>query len=357
MLVPKSDQEAVDALTGTAGAVSIAMLFVAAISACKGSSSGRMAVSGGGGAGETGGTGATIAHGGGGTSNLGGTPASTGGNPSAGTAGVGGASIVATDANDADLSSVQDAAAPPTDGGTLDGAGWKLVWSDDFDQAICPDSANWGYEHGLVRNHELQYYQPNNASCQGGILIIEARRETVQTAAYSSASMITSSKKMFTYGRFEMRGRIPTALGSWPAFWTLGIGGWPQSGEVDIMEYYTGNVLANVCKPAGGTCAWSSIRQPLAGLGADAWTSQFHVWAMEWDAQNIDLSLDGKLVNHFPVSGAVAAGQANPYVGHPMYIILNLAIGGDNGGDPTNTTFPLHFEVDYVRVYQRATGP
>jgi beta-glucanase (GH16 family) len=234
------------------------------------------------------------------------------------------------------------------------GAGWKLVWSDEFDQpTACPDPANWGYEHGLVRNNELQFYQPDNASCQDGLLTIEARREKIQTSSYSSTSMITSGKHAFTYGRFETRARIPTDQGSWPAFWTLGIGGWPQSGEVDIMEYYKNTVLANVCKPAGGTCGWSSVRQTLASLGGAAWTSQFHVWAMEWDAQNIDLFLDGKLVNHFPVAQAVATGQMNPYIDRPMYIILNLAIGGDNGGDPANTVFPLRFEVDYVRVYQR----
>lgn len=264
-------------------------------------------------------------------------------------------SLAADSGNARDV--VGDIAADPPDAGISDAAGWRLTWADEFDQATCPDPANWGYEHGLVRNHELQYYQPNNASCQGGILAIEARREVVQTASYSSTSMITSGKHAFTYGRFEMRARIPTEQGSWPAFWTLGTGGWPQSGEVDIMEFYKNTVLANVCKPAGGTCAWSSVRQTLTSLGSSAWTSQFHIWAMEWDAQNIDLSLDGKLVNHFAVSDAVAAGQPNPYVGHPMYVILNLAIGGDNGGDPASTTFPLRFEVDYVRVYQRGGGP
>jgi beta-glucanase (GH16 family) len=337
------------------------------IAACNGSTSERMAGSPGG-AGGAGGTHGTINGDAEGALASGGRPSSTGGDPLVGDAGSGGevapprdarsSDLAPSDAGDGapgDISVVSDA--PPADASASDAAAWKLVWSDEFDQATCPDPANWGYEHGLVRNHELQYYQPNNSSCQGGILTIEARREPVQTASYSSSSMVTSGKHAFTYGRFEMRGRIPTESGSWPAFWTLGTGGWPQSGEVDIMEYYESNVLANVCKPAGSTCAWSSIRQPLSSLGADAWTSQFHVWAMEWDAQNIDLSLDGKLVNHFPVAGAVAAGQQNPYIGHPMYIILNLAIGGDNGGDPTNTAFPLRFEIDYVRVYQRTTGP
>jgi len=156
--------------------------------------------------------------------------------------------------------------------------------------------------------------------------------------------------------RFEMRGRIPTPAGSWPAFWVLGSGtGWPQSGEVDIMEYYNSRVLANVCVPmaaSGGNCLWSSTFQTLAQLGA-GWANDFHVWAMEWDAQKIDLFLDDKLVNHFVVPGAVGAGITNPYTTRSMYILLNLAIGGTAGGDPGGTTFPIRYEVDYVRVYQR----
>jgi beta-glucanase (GH16 family) len=251
--------------------------------------------------------------------------------------------------------------------------GWKLVWHDEFKGARCPKPENWSFEHGFVRNQELQWYQPENASCDRGALVIEARREESptpnpnyepgsddwrtgrQSAEYTSASLI--SKRSFTYGRFEMRGRIDTRSGSWPAFWTLGAEEeWPRSGEVDVFEYYQGTLLANVCKPRRTECGWSTTTQRLAELGGKKWASRFHVWVMEWDAQKIDLLLDGKLVNRFRVARAAWRGERNPYVNKPHLLVLNQAIGGENGGDPSGTEFPVRFEIDYVRAYRHA-GP
>ncbi|MBF0441681.1 MAG: family 16 glycosylhydrolase [Oligoflexales bacterium] len=238
---------------------------------------------------------------------------------------------------------------------------WKLVRSDEFDRDGTPEPQNWGYEYGFVRNNELQYYRPENATVKDGRLIIEARWEkkpspSIKNASYTSSSLITKGKHEFTYGRFEARMKIDIHMGSWPAFWTLGTNidttGWPGCGEIDIMEYYTGKVLANICAPKGNSCTWYSKTIQAKDLGGDNWSKEFHIWVMEWDSGRIDLFLDGVLLNHFQVSDSDQTGGSNPFR-KPHYLILNQAIGGTSGGDPGNTTFPIFLEVDYVRVYEK----
>lgn len=250
--------------------------------------------------------------------------------------------------------------------------GYKLAWADEFNKDGAPDTTNWKFEKGFVRNHEAQWYQPQNANCKNGILTIEANKEhipnPIYTAGsnnwknnrefidYTSSSMNTRGQHSWQYGRFVMRARIDVDAGIWPAFWTLGVSKpWPSNGEIDIMEYYRGNLLANIaCGTAKANNAkWYSTKKPLDSLGA-GWSKKFHVWRMDWDETAISLFVDDKLLNRVELNDLVNrdGSNFNPFM-QPHYVLLNLAIGGDNGGDPSSTTFPRLYEIDYVRVYQK----
>lgn len=256
---------------------------------------------------------------------------------------------------------------------------WKLVWSEEFNEDGRPDSTIWNYEQGFVRNHEDQWYQPENAFQKDGLLIIEARKEQRpnptyrersrhwgqqrKTIDYTSACLTTQGKYNFLYGRLEVCARIPTAGGAWPAIWTLGSGmEWPSCGEIDLMEYYRikgePHILANVAwgNDQHYQAVWNSKRTLYTHFTQKDpdWAQRFHVWRMDWDETSIRLYLDDELLNEVPLSTTVngrIGNQTNPFT-RPQYILLNLALGGDNGGTIDDTAFPMHYEIDYVRVYQ-----
>lgn len=181
---------------------------------------------------------------------------------------------------------------------------------------------------------------------------------------YTSASVNTAEKKEFLYGRVEVRAKIPTAGGAWLAIWLLGRGmDWPSNGEIDMMEYYrrqgVPHILANACwgtdKP--WTAKWNSKAIPFTHFtDRDAqWADKFHVWRMDWDEQSIRLNLDDELLNEISQAEAVNGklGNGEQPFKKPQYLLLNLALGGDNGGEIDDSALPMKYLIDYVRVYQK----
>ncbi len=263
--------------------------------------------------------------------------------------------------------------------------GYTLVWNDEFETPGTPNPDIWGYETGFQRNHEDQWYQADNAYVEDGKLVIEGRREKFanpwyqagssdwrrsrENVEYTSACVTTKESISWLYGRFEICARIPAYVGCWPAIWLLGTqDSWPQCGEIDIMEYYQINGKAHIlANTAWGSATsqynptWNTQRYPVDDFIANDpdWANKFHVWRMDWDENYIKIYIDGKLLNITPLEGTYNA-QADyyPYVGvnpfrRPQYLLLNLALGGDNGGSLSSTPFPCKYEIDYVRVYEK----
>lgn len=260
---------------------------------------------------------------------------------------------------------------------TLGAAEWKLVWSDEFDRPGLPDPAKWDYEAGFVRNNEAQYYtraRLENARVENGLLIIEARKERMKNpdfdpaatgrgrrgreyADYTSASLITRGKASWTYGRIEVRAKLPSGRGTWPAIWTLGTdrqAGWPACGELDIMEfvgYEPGIIHANV-----HTKKYNHVLKTGRGdkITIPDASEAFHVYAMEWFADRLDFYVDER--KYFTCRNDGTGSDAWPF-DKDQYLILNLAIGGEWGAQKgiDESIFPQKYAIDYVRVYQK--GP
>ena len=237
--------------------------------------------------------------------------------------------------------------------------GWRLVWADEFETPGLPDPSRWTYEEGLVRNQEAQYYtraRRENARVEDGMLVIEARKEQHGQAQYTSASLTTEGRAAWRYGRIEVRAKLPQGRGMWPAIWTLGTNrrqvGWPMTGEIDIMEFVgfdPDTIHANV-----HTAAFN--HRDKTNRGAKVFVPRpfegFHVYAMEWTKERIDVSVDGTTYFTFRNTGG---GVREWPFDAAQYLILNVAVGGAWGGQRgiDDSIFPQRFYVDYVRVYQR----
>ncbi|MFT4093560.1 MAG: glycoside hydrolase family 16 protein [Niabella sp.] len=235
---------------------------------------------------------------------------------------------------------------------------WKLVWADEFSYSGKPDHKKWGYDLGSQEgwgNNELEYYTDDlkNAYVKNGMLVIEARKENRDSFKYTSARLVTKGKASWQHGKIEVRAKLPSGLGSWPAIWMLAenIKKWPDDGEIDIMEhvgYDQGWVHGSIhCKAYNHVIGTQKTAKTFV---ADA-SSKFHVYGLEWNKDAMTLSIDNKPYFHF----------TNEHKGYDywpfdnkMYLILNIAVGGNWGGQKgvDDKAFPMKMEVDYVRVYQ-----
>jgi beta-glucanase (GH16 family) len=275
----------------------------------------------------------------------------------------------------------------------------NLTMSDDFDVEGAPNSDIWSFETGTGidgwGNNELQYYtdRPENVTVQNGLLVITALKEEYNGASYTSARLLTKGKFKQAYGRFEARIKVPGGSGLWPAFWLLGenfdVDGWPQCGEIDIMEYRRlepTKVSGSIHGPgySGETDPQGQVTKSY-DLGNNRYDAGFHVFGIEWGPEYINYYIDDVLYNQITPSDievtpadvvytlndaveAVEATEESPAVeaveatdvtgdwvfNKPFYILINLAVGGDFPGNPDDgETFPQNMLVDYVRVYNQ----
>ena len=235
---------------------------------------------------------------------------------------------------------------------------WQLVWEDEFDGSTgqSPDASKWGYDIGTGwGNQQLEYDtdRPENVSVDGnGNLAIVARKESYAGSGFTSARITTKGLFDQAYGRFEARIKMPWGPGIWPAFWLLGsdidVVEWPQCGEIDVMEYrgQQPNIIhGSVHGPgySGGEAVTKSY-----GFEKDRFDVDFHIFAIEWGEGYIHYFVDDVL--YFEITPEDVDGEW--VYDHPFYIILNVAVGGNYVGFPTDDTpFPQTMLVDWVKVY------
>jgi beta-glucanase (GH16 family) len=244
---------------------------------------------------------------------------------------------------------------------------WQPVWCDEFDQDGLPDPSRWGYDvggHGWG-NQELQFYTQadlDNAFIEDGILNIKTLAETMGSNQYTSARLVSKYRGDWLYGRIQVRAKMPSGRGLWPAIWMLPTnwiyGEWPASGEIDIMEYvgYDPEMVHGTIH----TGAFNHMMNTQIGFSRRVPTVEdaFHVYEMIWEPGKIELFIDGERYARFGFNPdttiQIPNSDAWPF-DDPFHLILNVAVGGTWGGlrgvDPS--IFPQAMQVDYVRVYQR----
>ncbi|MDO6737277.1 glycoside hydrolase family 16 protein [Wenyingzhuangia sp. 2_MG-2023] len=233
-----------------------------------------------------------------------------------------------------------------------------LVWADEFDVDGSPCLENWSYDIGASGwgNNESQYYtrEADNVKIEDGVLKITAKKQLYNGAEYTSARLITQEKYGFTYGKVEVRAKLPDGGGTWPAIWMLGENistiGWPACGEIDIMEH-TGNDLGitssaiHTTSGSGGNPSFVKHYDKV-----DDVATAFHVYGINWTAEKIEFTVDGVVKGTYQKPTDSTSSNWPFY--QDQFLILNLAMGGTLGGDIDPDFTESTMEVDYVRVYQ-----
>ncbi len=256
---------------------------------------------------------------------------------------------------------------------------WNLVWSDEFERNGFPDAERWNIEEWAPRkvNDEDQAYtaRAKNVRVEDGNLVIEAHKEDYESARYTSGRIHSSGKGDFLYGRFEVRAKLPSGRGTWPAIWMLssnpftyatscsedeawqgndGCDAWPNSGEIDIVEhvgYQMNHVHGTVHAEA---YYWVKWEQRKGRILVDDATEAFHVYALEWSPERIDIFVDDSL--YFTYMNENKGWREWPF-DQPFHLILNVAVGGAwgrAGGPIDDAIFPQRMLIDYARVYRLA---
>ncbi len=257
---------------------------------------------------------------------------------------------------------------------------YQLVWSDEFEISGKPDSTKWSYEYGFLRNNEEQFYtdNPKNIRVENGALIIETHLEKIinpkfktnefdkkhwlkwiakrDSAKYTSASITTIDLAEWTYGKFEIKAKLPTGIGLWPAIWMLGenktVVNWPECGEIDIMEYVgyeKDSIFGTIHTKAYNHMIHTQKGKKTFINNPDV---MFHLFALEWTPEKIDFLLDGKIYNH--IENEHKTTDEWPF-DQNFHLKLNVAVGGALGGKKgiDDTVFPKQMIIDYIRVYQK----
>lgn len=252
----------------------------------------------------------------------------------------------------------------------IDNLNYELVWSDEFDTDGRPDPDKWGYDFGGGGwgNNELQYYtissednENPNAFVEDGHLVIEAREEKKGARDYTSARVISKNKGDWLYGKFEIRAKLPEGRGTWPAIWMLPTdweyGGWPESGEIDIMEhvgYDQDNIVGTI-----HTKSYNHGINTQKGktIHVEGVSEEFHTYTMEWLPDRIRWYVDEELYNEFVPADYSDGITSNEWpFDKRFHLLMNIAVGGNWGGSQgvADDIWPQRMLVDYVRVYQAA---